>query len=126
MQKLEYDPTKQKKRWVVHFDLLGTSKRIQNGEIEPVFNAYAIACQKLIGFQTGRPSVVPVWFSDTFLLYTTDDSAQSFTAIDLVARWFIFALIQTQIPVRGSMAFGELYADSQNGVYLGTALVEAY
>lgn len=126
MLTVQFDPTSQKIRWVVHFDLLGTSIRIQDGKLHSVFEAYATACEKLDGWRKRHPTVVPVWFSDTFLLYTKDDSAQSFSAIEMVARWFAFALIQNKIPVRGSMACGEFYADSRRGVFLGSALVEAY
>lgn len=126
MLTIEFNPTRQKLRWVAYFDLLGTTARIKNGKFHSVFSAYALACEKLNDWRKQHPTVIPVWFSDTFILYTKDDSAQSFAAIEMVARWFAFALIQTEIPVRGSMACGEFYADLKNGVYLGSALVEAY
>jgi hypothetical protein len=126
MQTIDFDPVKQKARWVAYFDLLGTSIRIQKGDIYPVFSAYRTACEELSKWRTRHRSVLSVWFSDTFVLYTKDDSGQSFAAIEMVARWFAFALIQNQIPVRGSIACGELYADPKNDVYLGNALVESY
>jgi len=34
--------------------------------------------------------------------------------------------VQKGIPLRGAMAFGELYVDKENDIFFGKALVEAY
>jgi len=126
MDAVEYDPANKATRWVAYFDLLGTSVRIKTGGLSPVFSAYKNAVDKLKALQEPHPTVASVWFSDTFLLYTKDESAQSFKAIETLAHWFAFSLINNRVPVRGSLAHGEFYADARERVYLGSALLDAY
>jgi len=126
MELINYGPENSAVRWVAYFDLLGTSKLIKSGNIFRVFSAYQTACEKLHNWKQRHPKVSHCWFSDTFLLYTADGTAESFAAIEMISRWFMFALISEEIPVCGSLAVGTFYADSKNGVYLGDALVEAH
>ena len=72
------------------------------------------------------PNIEKTWFSDTFLLYSPDDIAPSFTAIDYTTRFFIYSLIEHSIPVRGAISCGNFYADKGNNVFFGPALIEAY
>lgn len=113
-------------RWVAYFDLLGTKELIKSGKTLKVFSAYQTASEKLDAWKQRHPQVSQCWFSDTFLLFTEDGTAESFAAIEMVSRWFIFSLLRAKIPVRGSLAIGDFYADSENGVYLVEALVEAH
>ena len=113
-------------RWVAYFDLLGTSVLLETGRVSEVCSAYDMAVKKLKTWKKRYPSVTPVWFSDTFLLYTKDESAESFKAIEMLARWFVFWLIYKRVPVRGALAHGEFYADARERVYLGYALLDAY
>jgi len=123
---VEYLPEKNVTRYLAYFDLLGTQELIQAKKIRQVFAAYAIANKKLAAWSKRHPQVAQAWFSDTFILYTKDDSAQSFRAIEIVCRWFVYSLLRNRIPVRGALACGEFYADVRTRSYLGEALLEAY
>lgn len=126
MNAIDYDPANEATRWVAYFDLLGTSELIRTGRLSQVFSANKNAVDKLKAWQKPHRTVTTVWFSDTYLLYTKDDSAQSFRSIDMVAQWFAFWLIYNRIPVRGSLAHGEFYADARERVYFGRALLDAH
>jgi len=94
-----------------------------------VFEVYAKAIErvkKLEELQKYQLTVNPVWFSDTFLVYTLDDSGDNFTIIDQFSRWFVYFLIEAGIPVRGALSCGDFYADRSNNLYFGSALIEAY
>ena len=67
-----------------------------------------------------------VWFSDTFILYSHDNSLKCFSAIARLAHVFSASLIKAHIPFRGAIAYGRLYADYDNGVFFGKGLIEAY
>lgn len=91
-----------------------------------IFSYYTHAieyCARDRGFE---PTVEKIWFSDTFLLYSPDDTASSFAAIESTTRWLMYFLVSAGIPVRGAMSCGDLYADKENNVFFGKALVEAY
>ena len=95
MHALAHDPENEAMRWVAYFDLLGTSAQ----DVKAVFSAYKKAIDKLNDWKERHPTVTSVWFSDTFLLYTNDESVKSFKAIEMLAQWFAFWLIYNRIPV---------------------------
>jgi len=77
-----------------------------------------------------RPDKVFVhWFSDTFLLYTFDDSPESLIYIEQSATHFFVDVISansTAMALRGALSFGEFYADRESGIFLGPAFIDAY
>ena len=107
------------------FRFAGHLRAAQSWKGVTSFSAYAMAVEKLKTWKERHPAVISLWFSDTFLLYTNDESAQSFKAIEMLSHWFAFSLINNRIPVRGSLVHGEFYADARERVYLGGALVDA-
>jgi hypothetical protein len=113
-------------RWVGYFDLLGTSELIRSGKTKEVFSAYQEALVQLSRWSKRHANVYHAWFSDTFLIYSEDDSGVSFPAIEIVCRWFAFALLRRKIAVRGALSCGAFYADRANSLYLGAAFLEAY
>lgn len=121
-----YDPDKITTRWIGYFDLLGTSQLILSGKIFEVFNTYQSVLDRLNSWKKRHANVSHAWFSDTFIVYTEDNSGESFAAIEMVCRWLMFSLVRNKIPVRGSLACGQFYADGANSLYFGEALLEAY
>jgi hypothetical protein len=122
---IQVDPTNQTRRWVSYLDLLGFSELVRTTTWVYIFSYYTHAveyCAKERGFGP----VEKTWFSDTFLLYSPDDSASSFATIEATTRWFVYFLVSAGIPIRGAMSCGDFYADRQNNVFFGKALVEAY
>ncbi|MFB0524206.1 MAG: hypothetical protein ACETVZ_01615 [Phycisphaerae bacterium] len=72
--------------------------------------------------------VYTCWASDTFVFYTPDDSGQSFKVISAAAIHFSCRMIRhspSYMP-RGALGTGQFYADKQNNVFLGSALIDAY
>jgi hypothetical protein len=113
-------------RWVAYFDLLGTRELIRCKRQLDVFIAYERAIERLESLGTDHSQVRYTWFSDTFLLVTTDDSGGAFVEIESVARWFAYFLIDASVPFRGAIACGQMYADFADRIFIGEALVEAY
>jgi|SRR3972149_6801264 len=113
-------------RWVAHIDLLGASALVKSKPWVKVFDVYARAVESLRRGGFARSRVRRFTFSDSFIIYTVDDTAYSYRAIDSFCRRFILSLIRFQIPVRGAMAFGKLYADPRSYLYFGEALLDAY
>jgi len=113
-------------RWVSYFDLLGTSELIKTKDWISISTCYEKAvenCTKDPGF---KPKVEKMWFSDTFLFYSTDNTPSSFSTIEAASRWFVFFFILDGIPVRGAMTYGDIYANKENNIFFGPALIEAY
>ena len=123
---VEFEPKCDGPRWVAYFDLLGMTQELQDKRYLAVFGAYQRAVEQLEHIRGDHTRVHHTWFSDTFVLATIDDSGPSFTEIELVSRWFAYFLIEAQIPLRGAIACGHMYADFANRIFIGEALVEAY
>ncbi len=123
---IHYDPENAKNRWLAYFDLLGTKNLFASKDIYRVFSAYQTALEKLASWKDRHSCVSYSWFSDTFIIYTEDESAESFAAIEMVCRWFIFSLIREKIPLRGALSCGEFYVDEDSKIFLGQALLESY
>jgi hypothetical protein len=113
------------KRWVGYFDLLGIKRLHQTKNHLSIFFAYSKAIEKVKETNWSDTGGY-AWFSDTFIVYTKDDSIKSFDAIESFARWFLYFLITANIPVKGAISCGDLYVDSENTLFLGEALIEAY
>lgn len=122
---IQVDPTNHARRWISYLDLLGFTELIRTKNWVSVFSYYTHAieyCRRQHEFG----QVEKTWFSDTFLLYSLDDSASSFAAIEATTRWFVYFLVSAGIPVRGAMSCADFYADKQNNVFFGKALIEAH
>jgi hypothetical protein len=123
---LIYDSSSKSKRWLAYFDLLGFRNQIQSkGQIQ-VFGILSKSVENAMTRCPASSKISPVWFSDTFVFYSEDESANSFRWIDHVARWFAYFLIMADIPVRGALSCDDFYADRATNLYFGPALVEAY
>jgi hypothetical protein len=125
MNSLDYDFSKSGKRWVSYFDRLGFGNYSTEHDL---INIFCETCSWLaIAMQEGQDfaKVELVWFSDTIIFYSTDDSRMSFQAVNGASTSFFDELLDAKIPVRGALAFGDFYADKANNLFLGKALVDA-
>ena len=126
MDSLNYDFSKAGKRWVSYFDRLGFRNYSREHDLISVF------CETCSWLATAKQegqnyaNVEFAWFSDTIIFYSTDDSRMSFQAVAGASRSFFDELLNSKIPVRGALAFGDFYGDKANSLFLGKALVDAY
>jgi len=122
----DFDFSKAGKRWVAYFDLLGFKESVKNHSLIDVHGLLDTCLSELGQSVEGLPGLEFTSMSDTFLLYTADLSRRGFCAITCASRAFCDELSVRQIPIRGAVAFGELYADRAKGLFFGKALNEAY
>ena len=123
---IRYNSDLSSKRWVGYFDLLGVTALYKRKNHISIFVAISSAIEKFKERTTAWENIGYAWFSDTFIVYTVDDSAESFAAIDNISRWFFYFLITGNIPVRGAISCDAFYADTANDLFFGEALIEAY
>jgi len=70
--------------------------------------------------------------SDSVIMYSTplaksdERFRRQLSAMLRISRTVLEKLLEYQLPARGAISYGEFYADSANGIYVGRALVEAY
>ena len=123
---IRYNSDLASKRWVGYFDLLGVKQLYKTNNHISIFVAISSTIEKFKERAEAWGNVGYAWFSDTFIVYTDDDSTESFSAIDNISRWFFYFLITADIPVRGAISCDVFYADRENNLFFGEALIEAY
>jgi hypothetical protein len=124
---IQVNPGYHERRWVTYLDLLGFAELVRTEDWVNIFSKYAPIIERYTREDLiAEPTIEQVWFSDTFLLYSPDDTILSFTAIDRRTRAFVEFLVSEGIPVRGAISCDDLYADKQNNIFFGKALLEAY
>jgi hypothetical protein len=106
--------------------LLGFSRTVRESDWATVISTYERSLEQLVDGPGKSIQVEYAWFSDTFILYTYDDSAGCFAQIEARARLFTNGLIMHRIPLRGALSCGDFFAHKESGVFIGPALVDAY
>jgi hypothetical protein len=72
------------------------------------------------------PVIIPVSFSDSIILVSSDNSAGSATRIFSRTNWIVSKAIELGIPIKGAIAYGEMTADLEKSLYFGRPIIDAY
>ena len=119
--------------WVAYFDILGFRDHVLRFDYPAHPHCYAVFVQEIyermlksVKQWAYEPRIFCIWFSDTFLLYTSDDSYESFVAIAHSASSACSTLVMRHYPARGALGTGRLYADRGRNIFVGSALINAY
>lgn len=124
-------------------DLLGFSNLVLSGDLTEIVKNHLGYLRKVLyhsihqyDFPEEPPSLSELldqdrvgfaWFSDTIFLYGQDDSEESNRHVIETIGWLISeAMLVPQVRIRAGVSFGPMYIDSENGIFVGPALVEAY
>lgn len=115
-------------KWVSYLDLLGFQSLVQGSTIDTVLEIYQTVLSSLENHSRKRlqGEVRAAWFSDTFILYTNSGSDRDFSIIEQSSRLFFLELVRREIPVRGALTYGPLYANKKLNVFIGEGLIDAY
>ncbi len=76
--------------------------------------------------KTADQVVKPVIFSDSILLFSYDESPESFRKTLWAVQFIIGDAIRHGIPIKGAIAYGRQTADIDNSLYFGKPLIAAF
>lgn len=118
--------------WVASFDILGFSNMVNiegdtididfiQEDYEKTLSHLESRCQE---YSDGLLEYL--WFSDTFVMYTPDDSARSYTIIQQAAKHFIDKCLYTTIPIRGAISVGTFIRSHDGRALMGRAFIDAH
>lgn len=132
------EPERYESYWITYFDLLGFESVVRQPE--------NIACRlknegcrpriwyTLEHFRKAREEFIDlkrvygtqgIWFSDTFLFYTKDESHDCLIRMVNASGNFFRRMFRSLIPVRGCLAYGDLYSGPHDELF-GPVLIDAY
>ncbi len=118
------------KRFVAFLDIMGFKDRMLRYPHEKVLEtltSFRMAVRPLgIAENLAASAVRPVFFSDSILLVSGDDSLESALRITLSAEWFVQEALDIQIPIKGAIAFGMQTANFEDSLHFGAPLIDAY
>ena len=70
--------------------------------------------------------VLPVFFSDSIVLVSEDDSKACARKIVMLAAWLMYKSLTNGLPIKGALAYGEQTADFEESLHVGRPLIDAY
>ena len=109
--------------WIAYFDILGFSNMVESF---PAWFVKELYEQALKETETYNKICKFIFFSDSFLFYTENNSQESLNAISTITAIFFHGMFLKEYPMRGCLNIGKFYADRENGIYFGPGLTKAY
>jgi hypothetical protein len=118
-------------RWVAFFDILGFSDEVVKANSDyhyfSILNSYNEVLEALSRkCDVDSKNLLHTWFSDSFIIYSKNDSPKAYVTLQSVAKQFMTTCLFNRVPLRGAISFGPLYANKTTQTFIGKALVEAY
>lgn len=119
--------------WVACFDILGFKSLVSfEGDeslqitflvedYEKTLEHLRISCEP---YQEG--DLEYCWLSDTFVLFSRDDSARSYAVLQQAAKRFITECTWSKIPIRGAISVGHITRSKDNRSFMGKAFIDAF
>jgi len=126
-----------KERYVANFDILGMSsltRTNQDRAIAMLHDFYDIivnhvgkmAIEIVDSNEIIIDRIEKILFSDTVIVFTKGNSKKDLYAIVILCSELFGQSLHRCIPIRGGIAFGNLFYDNQTGIICGSPLVEAH
>lgn len=118
---------KRRKRFVAFLDVMGTKKLIEHGQDKRIFQLLESIRDVEKGVLTDD-YVKMYFFSDSIILYTTDDSARSFRSIFYTCAQIVEHFLTRGFGINGCISYGVCTCDNNDGKYItiGKPFVDAY
>ena len=128
---------------VVFFDILGFKSMIEKYSLEELSEKYERLIDKTNGLlfplklEVKVPKLFPdhpenkPWcykqiFSDSIILISETDTGESCLKLLIYSWRLVQACVVSNMPVRGGIAFGDLYMNLRKNIVLGEGLTRAY
>lgn len=139
--------THQKIRYSNYFvalcDILGFKDLVRNTNLSVLVEQHLAWFRKALNHSIIRgefPEITPptteldshvhigvVWFSDTILLYSREDTDDAIREVLTAVAWLIFeTMVQGKTRIRAGIAYGEAFIDPENSLFVGQPIIDAY
>lgn len=118
---------KRRKRFVAFLDVMGTKKLIEHGQDKRIFQLLESIRDVEKGVLTDD-YVKMYFFSDSIILYTIDDCAESFRSILYTCAQIVEHFLTRGFGINGCISYGACTCDNKDGKYItvGKPFVDAY
>ncbi len=124
---------KEKDKFVLYLDIMGFKDRVNKSEIEDLKQQLLLFKTKnnklkplLEGSKTNEKLIDMAQFSDSIVLVTRDSTEDDLNRISKAAAILMQTALETSFALRGAIAKGQMVFDTNNQLFFGKALVDAY
>lgn len=121
------------KCWVACFDILGFKSLVSFEDDESLRITFLLEDYEktLVHLSTScepyqEGDIEYCWLSDTFVLFSRDDSARSYTVLQQASKYFITECTYSKTPLRGAISVGHITRSKDNRSFMGKAFIDAF
>lgn len=119
--------------WIACFDILGFKNLVtfednESLQIDFIIEDYEKTLEHLRSTSNNyrEGAIEYCWLSDTFVLFTVDDSAASYAILQQAAKHFIDECMYSRVPMRGAISVGHITRSSDNRSFMGKGFIDAF
>lgn len=118
-------------KFVLYLDIMGFKERVNRtpiGELNEQLLLFKTKNKKLKPLLEGPKNILMrmAQFSDSIVLVSEKDTTEDLNRICKAAAILMQTALQTGFALRGAITKGEMVYDSENQLFFGKALVDAY
>lgn len=134
--KLKNEDFRTTKGFVAIFDILGYGAWVDDTVLLEVWmrqmnikEMIRVNVENFINYSIKRQDrliISVISYADTFLIYTSEISDDSFKALMVGCQMMFIAADTFSLPIRGATACGEFYVSDTKDVIIGKPIIEAY
>ena len=119
-----------KNRFVAFLDIMGFKDRVARNDHNDILNELEVFQSNISQYVSYHhdSNIQLALFSDSILIYSQNDSAESLHALaDITSHIMMYAIQQEKpIPLKGAIAAGRMTCNETKQLYFGQALIDAY
>lgn len=120
-------------RFVAYLDILGFKDKVMRNTHENIYDELTniVSIRNVCSLQeqvadNGDPSVFMATFSDSIIIFSSDDTIFSFEYFLSCLRFLFNRTIKRKIPLKGCIAHGKISVDKVDQIYFGQPIIDAY
>jgi hypothetical protein len=118
-------PTKD--RFVLYLDILGFKELLFRSDHNTVLQYMEFMRERFDEIEKhDETAIKALFFSDSIILISKNDSLESAEIILLAAAWLSSSSIIKGIPIKGALGYGTQTADFERSILFGRPLIDAY
>ena len=119
-------------RFVAYIDIMGFKDLVARSTHEEVYQMMKTINEKreanasIKWSQSAEKLVRTTTYSDSIIIYSKDNTEDSFNSISSTVSGLTNDLFTEGIPHKGAIAFGKMTLDTDNSIFFGQPLIDAY
>jgi len=119
-------------RFVCYLDIMGFKDMVMRKSHDEIYELLSDLSKNRQSLETPildtdySDAIKTVSFSDSIVIFTKDSSPYSFTLLTLSVSWLFAKAIESGVPLKGALSFGQMSFNASRQIFFGQPLIDAY